>query len=204
VDARALLLIAGPEGPTLWCATSAGLQAVRMDPEFGLLLSRLDAEHGLPSSNLFALQKRAHGELVLGSNRGVAFYQPGVIPPRLRLLRVIGRRSYLAEEWESGLRLEYPQNSLLIEVAATSSRSSPEEFQYAFSLQDDAGHALLSKVSRDPALLTGPLKPGAYRLAVRAFNRDLLASAPGVLRFEWRAPRSPGSPWPWVPCCCWR
>jgi signal transduction histidine kinase/ligand-binding sensor domain-containing protein len=44
--------------PTAWCATAGGgLLRVRLDPEFGALVSRLDVEQGLASSYAFALMR---------------------------------------------------------------------------------------------------------------------------------------------------
>ncbi|MDT7602679.1 MAG: two-component system, NarL family, sensor histidine kinase UhpB, partial [Acidobacteriota bacterium] len=49
--------------PEAWCATAGGgLLRVKIDPQFGVLVSRLDVEQGLASSYAFALLSRADDE----------------------------------------------------------------------------------------------------------------------------------------------
>src|SRR5205085_9319576 len=86
-----------------------------------------------------------------------------------------------------------PQNSLAIDLAATSSRSFPEQFQYAFALMDDAGHMLRQKLSRDSQLLLEGLRAGRYRVEARAFTNDLMASEPFVIEFTVTR-----APFPWA------
>jgi signal transduction histidine kinase len=89
--------------------------------------------------------------------------------------------------------LPYPQNSLALDVAALSSRTFPEQFQYAFILRDGAGHELRRKLSRDAQFLMENLAPGDYKVEARAFTKDLVASAP--LAFEFKVARAP---FPWT------
>ena len=67
---------------------------------------------------------------MLGTNRGITRYEPGTVAPVLRATRILGQRPFQPEQLSAGLNLEYPQNSLLFEVAAISSRTFPEQFQY--------------------------------------------------------------------------
>jgi signal transduction histidine kinase len=104
---------------------------------------------------------------------------------------VLGRRPYTQEEWAS-LRLDYPQNSLLVQAAAVGSRTYPERFQYAFSLDDGRGRSFSHTLSRDGQFAAESLQPGRYRVTARAFGTNLVASAPVTLDFE-----VAGAPIPW-------
>jgi len=96
-------------------------------------------------------------------------------------------------ELTTGLNLEYPQNSLLLEVAAISSRTFSEQFQYAFVLSDASGKLIKQKLSRESQFVMEGLKPGKYRVTARAFTKDLLPSSP--LSFEFTVARAP---FPWT------
>ncbi|HXG66570.1 MAG TPA: two-component regulator propeller domain-containing protein [Blastocatellia bacterium] len=195
-DARALA-DTGNQANSVWCAMSGGgLLRAFVDERAGVVLARLNAEQGLPSQNTFALLpvKTPEGEeLWIGSNRGVARYEPGVAAPHLKAARVMGRRFYQPEEVSAGLELEYPQNSLALDVVATSSRTFPQQFQYAFSLFDGRGNVVRQKLGRDPQLLMEGLRPGRYRVMAIAYTNDLVASEP--LTFEFRVA---GAPFPWT------
>jgi signal transduction histidine kinase len=93
----------------------------------------------------------------------------------------------------TGLSLEYPQNSLLFEVAAISSRTFPEQFQYAFTLLDSKNAVIKQKLSRESQFAIEGLSPGKYRVTARAFSKDLVASEP--LSFELSIARAP---FPWT------
>ncbi|MGH9942638.1 MAG: sensor histidine kinase, partial [Pyrinomonadaceae bacterium] len=185
-----------------WCATAIGLLRVRLDMELGSLVSRFDAEQGLPSANAFAVLRRdgeaagsvdAHGALLVGTNRGVALYRPGASPPPLVPVRALGRRLHAPNELRAGVALDYPQNSLALDVAALSSRTYPEQFQYAFVLRDEKGREVGRRLSRDAQFVMENLTPGAYRVEARAFTKDLIESAP--LAFSFTVGRAP---FPWT------
>jgi signal transduction histidine kinase len=74
-----------------------------------------------------------------------------------------------------------------------SSRTFPEQFQYAFQLYDAASHIIKQKFSNDAQFTMEGLRPGKYRVVVRAFTRDLIASAP--LEFEFSVA---SAPFPWT------
>ncbi|MCA1593598.1 MAG: hypothetical protein LC754_13295 [Acidobacteria bacterium] len=175
-----------------WCATAGGgVIKVSIDEQFGAVSTRLDAERGLPSQNAFAvlpLEAGADGgetSLLVGTTRGLARYEPGGEPPRLKLTRVTTSRTHQPEELSAGaLRLEYPQNSLVMDVSATSSRTFPEQFQYSFLLTDGAGRAIKQKLSHDSQFQIEQLPPGVYRIVARAYTIDLVASVPLVFEFE--------------------
>jgi signal transduction histidine kinase len=195
LDARSVVTIADSSSqPSVWCPTAGGgLLKVLMDDQLGAVVSRLDAEQGLPSQSAFAvLPVRAEGgdeTLLIATNRGVARYVPGTVAPALRPVRVIGQRIHQLDELNAGLHLDYPQNSLVLDVSATSSRTFPEQFQYAFQLTDAAGKVIKQKFSHDAQFTMESLRPGKYRVVARAFSKDLIASAP--LSFEFNVAGAP-------------
>jgi signal transduction histidine kinase len=200
LDARSVIATTDAAATaSVWCATAGGgLLRVLMNDQLGAVVSRLDAEQGLPSQSAFAvLPVRAGNKdddaLLIGTNRGVARYSPGSVRPVLNPTRIIGQRIHQLSEVRSGLHLEYPQNSLLLDVAATSSRTYPEQFQYAFLLYDAAGHVIKQKFSHDAQFTMESLKPGNYRVSAFAFSKDLIASEP--LAFEFNVA---GAPFPWT------
>jgi signal transduction histidine kinase len=93
----------------------------------------------------------------------------------------------------SGLNLEYPQNSVAIDVAATSSRTFPEQFQYSFTVLDGGGREVIEKHSRESQLSVEGLHPGGYRVVARAFTNDLVPS--DSLQFQFAVGRAP---FPWT------
>ncbi len=186
-DVRALLRAEGPT-PSVWCATTdSGILRVAVTPSVGAVTSRLGTDYGLPSDAVYAMAalpgQAREVSLVVGTNRGVAFYEPGRVPPRLRFLRVLGRESYARDTWAT-LRLEYPQSSLLVEAAAIGNRTYPEHFQYVFTLSTREGRPLRSRLSRDGQFSTDSLSPGGYCLEARSLDVDLRASAPASLCFD--------------------
>jgi signal transduction histidine kinase len=203
LDARSVITTGEGTGANrqAWCATAGGgLLKVLVDERFGPVISRLDVEQGLPSQSAFAILplRRAdanEGEtLLIGTSRGLARYAPGRVPPNLTPTRIISRRIHQPEELRTGgLRLEYPQNSLVLDVSAASSRTFPEQFQYAFFLYDQNGKVVKQKFSHDAQLTMESLRPGRYRVVARAYNVDLMASPP--LEFEFSVA---GAPFPWT------
>jgi ligand-binding sensor domain-containing protein/two-component sensor histidine kinase len=200
LDARSVL--ATPDGSasaSVWCATAGGgLLRVLMSAQSGAVVSRLDAEQGLPSQSAFAVlpvraEKDKDETLLIGTNRGVARYSPGRVAPVLNPTRIIGQRIHQLSELKGGLHLEYPQNSLLLDVAATSSRTYPEQFQYAFLLMDTSGRVIKQKFSHDSQFPMESLEAGNYKVTASVFSKDLVASAP--LTFEFRVT---GAPFPWT------
>ena len=182
----------------MWCATSgAGLLKIQLDDQAGPVFSQLDAEQGLPSQNVFAVQPQVNADgresLLIGTGRGVARYRPDRVAPTLYATRVISKRVHSAGELQSGLYLEYPQNSLLFDVAAINSRTFPEQFQYAFTLVDAKGAPIKQQLSRDSQFTMEGLRPGKYRVTARAFSKDLVAS--DALSFELSIAKAP---FPWT------
>ncbi|HLN99433.1 MAG TPA: two-component regulator propeller domain-containing protein [Pyrinomonadaceae bacterium] len=198
VDARSVFANHSDNNIEAWFATiDSGLLKIRFDVNLGAIVSRLDAEQGLPSQSVFAVlpikDNQGNEAVLIGTSRGVARYRPGRLTPTLYATRVISKRVHSPAELANGLSLEYPQNSLLFEVAAISSRTFPEQFQYAFTLLDDKNAVIRQKLSRESQFAIEGLAPGRYRVTARAFSKDLIASEP--LSFELGIAKAP---FPWT------
>ena len=195
VTARALAIVADNNSARqVWCATVGnGLLKVALDQQFGAVISRLDVEQGLPSQKLFAVlsERSADGieSVVAGTGRGVVRYEPGHVAPTVLPARIISQRIHEPSELQTGLKLDYPQNSLLLDVTAISSRTFPEQFQYAFALTDRSGKIIREKLARDSQFAMEKLSPGTYKVVARAFTRDLTPATP--LSFEFTVARAP-------------
>ena len=127
--------------------------------------------------------------MLIGTNRGVARYEPGKFEPTLYATRVVSKRVHAPTELAAGLDLEYPQNSLLLDVTAISSRTFPEQFQYAFTLVDSGGKMVKQRLSRESQFTMEGLKPGKYTVSARAFTKDLTVSQP--LSFSFTVAKAP-------------
>ena len=199
VNARSLYLSAdNSRSGSVWCATiGSGLLRVTLDDQFGAIVSRLDVEQGLPSQRVFAVistrQSDGSEEVIGATNRGIIRYEPGATKPTVLPARIISRRIHSSSELTSGLHLDYPQNSLLLDVTAISSRTFPEQFQYAFALYDSAGKIIRQKLSHDSQFPMEQLGPGKYKVVARAFTKDLTPANP--LSFEFTVARAP---FPWT------
>ena len=198
-DARSVVATTRSDSREMaWCATAGGgLYKVLFDEKAGFVTAKTNTEMGLPTQNIFAiltLHPQASDEVIwIGTSRGVARYEPSGVAPILVPLRALGKRAFSREEMQSNLNLEYPQNSLAVDVAATSSRTFPEQFQYSFSLFDGEGRLIRQKLSHESQMLIESLRPGPYRIEARAFTNDLIPS--DALTFEFNVARAP---FPWT------
>jgi signal transduction histidine kinase/ligand-binding sensor domain-containing protein len=198
VNAHMVAVVADNSRRQVWCATVGnGLLKVALDDQFGAIISRLDVEQGLPSQRVFAVlserSKDGRESVIAGTNRGLVRYEPGHIAPTVLPARIISQRIHEQQELRSGLQLDYPQNSLLVDVTAISSRTFPEQFQYAFALSDSSGKVIREKLSHDSQFAMEKLKPGTYKVLARAFTKDLTPATP--LSFEFTVARAP---FPWT------
>jgi signal transduction histidine kinase/ligand-binding sensor domain-containing protein len=195
VNARSVVIVSGDSHTRqAWCATSGnGLLRVALDDQFGAIVSRLDVEQGLPSQRVFAVltERNSDGseQVIAGTNRGVVRYEPGRVKPTVLPARIISQRIHQQSELREGLKLDYPQNSLLLDVTAISSRTFPEQFQYAFALYDNSGNIVRERVAHDSQFAMEKLNPGKYRVLARAFTKDLTPAVP--LSFEFTVSRAP-------------
>jgi signal transduction histidine kinase/ligand-binding sensor domain-containing protein len=199
VNARSLTMsVDDIHAKQIWCATVGnGLLKVALDDQFGPVTSRLDVEQGLPSQRVFAVwsEKSAEGaeNLIAGTNRGIVRYRSSQVPPTVLPARVISQRIHQPAELSQRLQLDYPQNSLLLDVTAISSRTFPEQFQYAFALYDRSGKVIRAKFAHDSQFAMEKLSPGTYKVVARAFTKDLTPAVP--LSFEFTVARAP---FPWT------
>ncbi|CAN5862711.1 hypothetical protein BH20ACI4_BH20ACI4_22700 [soil metagenome] len=174
-------------------ATANGLIQFSFDENLGWISSRLGIEQGLPSSNIFAVLPQTDNSLLTATNRGISRFSINEIKPLLVPVRILSRRLHQPEELINGINLDYPQNSLALEVAALSSRTFPEQFQYAFYLRDSTGKVLNNKFSNDAQFLMDNLAPGKYAVEVVAFDKNIVRSEP--LKFEFSVEKAP---FPWT------
>jgi signal transduction histidine kinase/ligand-binding sensor domain-containing protein len=180
-------------GADVWAATlKGGLFHCRFDENFGWLVSDLNVEQGLPSEQIFALLP-LENRLLIGTNRGLVNYSPNTVAPKIIAARVLSQRLHESEELRGTINLEYPQNSLLVEVAGLSSRTFPEQFQYGFLLKNSKGEIIDKKFSGSAQITPENLPSGEYAVEVRAFDKDLLASEPLTIRFSVAR-----APFPWI------
>jgi signal transduction histidine kinase/ligand-binding sensor domain-containing protein len=194
VDVRYLVANENSGTPEILCGTRGnGLLRIQLDAVVGPIVAPLDSEQGLPSQSVFAALPIHTESLLIGTNRGIARYEPGTIPPTLFVSRLLSKRVHAPAELQGGLNLEYPQNSLLVDVTAVSSRTFPEQFQYAFMLIDGGGKLVKQRLSRESQFAMESLKPGKYTVTVRGFTKDLVASAP--LSFSFIVAKAP---FPWT------
>lgn len=168
----------------VWAATiGGGLFHLKSNEIFGLLTANLTAEQGLPSASIFALLPLSNNEFLIGTTRGLSDYAPNNLPPQIIATRILSQRLYSEAEMRGGIRLEYPQNSLVLEVTGLSSRTFPEQFQYAFLLKNSKSEIIKKQFSKEAQFVMDKLAAGDYRVEVFAFNQDLTASEPLIFNF---------------------
>src|SRR5205085_3694206 len=101
-DARSVVATA----PNLaWCvAAGSGLHRVLLDEAMGVIATRQNVEQGLPSEQAFALlAERDQSSIWVGTNRGLACYEPGEVSPLVSTARVMGKRLFSRDEVSAGL-----------------------------------------------------------------------------------------------------
>jgi signal transduction histidine kinase len=181
------------DGSNVWAATtSQGLLHARKDERLGWLVSPIGFEQGLPSEKAFSIMQM-DDYLLIATNRGVVRLYPQRFKPEQIAVRVLSQRLHDLGELSSTIALDYPQNSILVEVAGQSSRTFPEEFQYSFLLKNSKGDVVDQKFSNDPQYNPTELKPGVYTIESVAFDRDLNASDPLQIKFSIAK-----TPFPWT------
>lgn len=193
-DARDIWVDSGDTERDVWAATTTqGLIHARHDERLGWLTASIGFEQGLPSEKAFAILP-AKDMFLVATNRGIVDLGTyGYIKLKLIPIRILSQRLHDLGEMGSTIALDYPQNSLLVEVAGLSSRTFPEEFQYSFQLKNSKGEVVDQKFSNNPQYNPTELKPGEYTIESIAFDRDLNASDPLVIRFSIAQ-----APFPWT------
>ncbi|MDH3530274.1 MAG: hypothetical protein OEQ28_11965, partial [Acidobacteriota bacterium] len=162
----------------IWCAAEEGLFGLSLDENFGWISSSSDIEQGFASQNMFSLTVTGDGSLLIGTNRGIVRKEIGRTPPLIAADRILSQRIHQPREVATGIKLDYPQNTLSVEVTALSSRTFPEEFQYSFLLFDADDKIITKRFTDEEAFLMENLDPGDYRVEIRAFDRNLISSEP--------------------------
>ncbi|HUF02683.1 MAG TPA: two-component regulator propeller domain-containing protein [Aridibacter sp.] len=177
-----------------WIATlGKGLVHIKTDDLFGRLQSAIGTEQGLPSDSVFSLLMQMDGRLLVATTKGISRYVINRQKPIVAPVRLLGQRLYSPNEMETGVVLDYPQNSLALEVGGLSSRTFPELFQYGFLLLDSKGNEIQRQISGDPQFLMDGLEAGDYTVQAFAFNQDLVRSDPLTFRISVAA-----APFPWT------
>ena len=177
----------------IWSAAENGLFHITSTKHFGWISTRIDIERGLASQNVFAILPLEKDSFLIGTNRGLVRYDKTSIRPLVTPSRILSQRVHQPRELETGIDLDYPQNSLSIEVAAISSRTFPEQFQYSYLLFDSNNEVIKKSFSGDAQVLLDKLAPDKYRIEIRAYGRDLVVSQPLIFSFTVEK-----APFPWI------
>ncbi len=152
-----------------------GLFEMKFDDQFGWVFSNLNVEQGLPSSGIFSILS-IENSLLIGTGKGVSKYFPNSFQPEITPNRIVSERVHSAKEIADGIKLDYPQNTLSIEVTGLSSRTFPENFQYGYLLKNGKGEIVLKKLSKESRISFENLSPDNYSAEIVAFNQDLVSS----------------------------
>ncbi|MCO6510633.1 MAG: hypothetical protein J5I65_07555 [Aridibacter famidurans] len=178
----------------IWAASIGnGLIHIRNDDRFGVVRSTISTEQGLLSDSVFGVRPLDDGRLLVATTSGLSFYRPNDKKPLIAAVRLLGQRLHSDAEMKAGVSLDYPQNSLLLEVGGLSSRTVPERFQYAFLLIDSKGNEVKRQVTGEPRFAMEDLDAGSYTVEAYAFNQDLVRSDP--LKFGFSVAEAP---FPWT------
>lgn len=200
-DARCVVKTAASSDMAFCATAGCGLFKIRLmkgttnrmgDVRGAAMISKIDTEQGLPSQNSFAVAAGQSNRVWIGTSRDVASYRPGGGPPLLAITGATAARHYSAEEALAGLVLGHNQ-SFALDLAASSSRSFPEQFHYVFTLGDSRGQQVTGPPSRIARLTMGVLQPGKYWLEARAYNVDLVESDPVRIELTIES-----APFPWT------
>ncbi len=160
-----------------------GLFEVKFDNEFGFIFSNLNIEQGLPSAGVFAILP-IENSLLIGTGKGVSKYFPNNFQPEIMPNRIISERVHTSKEIAEGIKLDYPQNTLTVEVTGLSSRTFPENFQYGYLLKNSKSGVVLKKLTKDSQISFENLSPDNYSVEITGFNQDLLSSKPFKFNFS--------------------
>lgn len=191
-DVWALQLTRDAEGrEVVWCGTrNSGL--IKYLPAEDISI-RFDTEQGLASSQVFAIAAPPNaGHLWIGTNRGVVRHQPSNAPPHLEVRRLVANEIYLPDALLAELALPSTQRNFLLEVAALGGRTFPGQFQYEFTIERRDGSESRTIKTPDAQFAVENLRTGPYTISARAISRDLVYSAPLVLKL-----RVQNAPFPW-------
>ena len=151
----------------LWVATNGGLNKY-MDG----MLTTVSREDGLLHDVVLDIEFDENNHLWLRTRSGVQRYREISQGPAIRLVSIFDGQQPLAFE-ELG-DLSYKQNDLVVEVSGIHLRRGADQTQFRYTLAGPIKS--FSDVSRESKIRFPSLSPGAYKLSVSAYNRDLFAS----------------------------
>lgn len=171
---------------------SKGLFQAKFDQEFGWMFSNLNVEQGLLSSGIFTIIS-LENSLLIGTGKGVTKYSQNDVPAKIVPYRIVSERVHSAKEVFEGIKLDYPQNTLTVEVTGLSSRTFPESFQYGYLLKNSRGETVFKKLTKDSQISFENLQPDNYSVEIYTFNQDLLKSEP--FKFIFLVAKAP---FPWT------
>lgn len=167
----------------VWCGTTdRGVWTCALTADGQTRQARLDSETGLPSNTGFCMLPGEDKLLWIGTSRGLVRYGAAVVKPLVKAVRAFGTREYPLDG--SPIRLTYPQNSLLVEAVAVSSRTFSEKFTYEFQVLDAKGNEIRRGTARQGQFTAQGLSSGDYRVRMTAIGNDLIASDPVELAFS--------------------
>lgn len=169
-----------------------GLFQATFNNEFGWMFSNLNVEQGLLSSGVFSILPFGNS-LLIGTGKGVTKYTPNGVPSEVVPNRIISERVHSIQEIAGNINIDYPQNSLSVEVIGLSSRTFPESFQYGYLLKNSKGETVLKRLTKDSQISFENLSPDNYSVEIVAFNQDLVSSNP--LKFTFSVGKAP---FPWT------
>jgi signal transduction histidine kinase/ligand-binding sensor domain-containing protein len=169
-----------------------GLFQIKFGNEFGWVFSNLNVEQGLPSSGIFAFLPVGNS-LLIGTGKGISSYSSNQFLPQVAPNRIISERVHSAKEIAEGIKLDFPHNTLNVEVTGLSSRTFPENFQYGYLLKNGDDEVVLKKLTKDSQISFENLPSGNYSVEIRSFNQDLLVSEP--FKFNFSVAKAP---FPWT------
>lgn len=189
IDFRSLYV---KDGNIFAGSNNKGLFQAKFNDEFGWMFSNLNVEQGLLSSGIFSILPYENS-LLIGTGKGVTKYGPNNIPAEIVPNRIISERVHSIQEISGNINIDYPQNSLSVEVIGLSSRTFPESFQYGYLLKNSKGETVLKRLTKDSQISFENLSPDDYSVEIVAFNQDLVSSNP--LKFTFSVGKAP---FPWT------
>lgn len=189
IDFRSLYV---KDGNIFAGSNNKGLFQAKFSDEFGWMFSNLNIEQGLLSSGIFSILPYENA-LLIGTGKGVTKYTLNQIPAEIIPNRIISERVHSLQELAGNISIDYPQNSLSVEVIGLSSRTFPESFQYGYLLKNGKGEIVLKRLTKDSQISFENLSPDNYSAEIVAFNQDLVSSNP--LKFTFSVGKAP---FPWT------
>ncbi len=151
----------------LWIATNGGLNKVQ-----GEAITTISIADGLLDAQVSDIELDADQRLWIRTKKGVQRYRENATPPPVEIASLLDGDKPL--DLDDVDRLSHVQNNLVFHLSTVYLARGASELQYAYTLFGEERQ--WTGVTREPRLHFPGLKPGAYLLEVKAYNRDLFAS----------------------------